>query len=104
GAQLADDRAQVDVLGLLLEDDERADDVETRLDHRRELAREDLERLWLDLLEDRADGLLAARGQLHDRLREQAAQPQLLARAVRVGGVDLALRLETVRVDSRVGE
>src|SRR5207249_4503537 len=43
GAELADDHAEVAVLGLLLEDHEGADDVESRLDHRRELAREDLE-------------------------------------------------------------
>src|SRR5207253_8265672 len=80
GAQLADDHAEVAVLGLLLEDDEGADDVEARLDHRRELAREDLERLRLDLLEDRADGLFTARRKLGEGLREQAAQAQLLAR------------------------
>ena len=39
------------VLGLLLEDDEGRDDVEPGLDHRRELAREDLQRLRLDLLD-----------------------------------------------------
>jgi len=52
GAQLLDDGGEVEVVGLLLEDDERRDDVEARLDHRRELAREDLQRLRLDLLED----------------------------------------------------
>ena len=49
---------------LLLEDDERADDVQAGLDHRRELAGEDLQRLRLDRLEDAADAVLAARGQL----------------------------------------
>ena len=40
---------------LPLEDDERADDVEPCLDHRRELTREDLQRLRLDALERAGD-------------------------------------------------
>ena len=42
GAHLSDDRRQHLVVGLLLEDDERRDDVQTRVDHGRELPREDL--------------------------------------------------------------
>jgi len=45
-----DDGAERLVVGLLLEDDEGADDVQTGLDHGRELTREDLERFRLDLL------------------------------------------------------
>ena len=88
-----DHEREVRVVGLLLEDHERADDVQARLDHRRELAREDLQRLRLDLLEDGADALLAARGQLLEELGEQAADAQLLARSVEVGGMDLARQL-----------
>ena len=104
GAQLVDDRGEVLVVRLLLEDDERADDVQAGLDHRRELAREDLQRLRLDRLEDAADAVVAARGQLLQVLREQAPDPQLLARGGEVGRVDLARELEALGVDRRIGE
>ena len=42
-ADLGDDGGELLVLGLLLEDHERRDDVQAGLDHRGELAREDLE-------------------------------------------------------------
>ena len=104
GAELGDDLGQVDVVGLLLEDHQGRDDVEACLDHRRELAREDLHRARLDLLERRAQPVLAARGQLAERVRQQAADAQLLARRLEVGGVDLADGLETVDADCAVGE
>ena len=66
-------------VGLLLEDHERADDVQACLDHRRELPREDLQRLGLDLLERGARGDLAAGVQLVDPGGQQAADAQLLA-------------------------
>ena len=49
-AHLADDGGERLVVGLLLEDDERRDDAQAGVDHRRELAREDLERARLDAL------------------------------------------------------
>ena len=104
GAKLADDRGEVLVVGLLLEDHERADDVQAGLDHRRELAREDLQRLRLDRLEDAADAVLAARGKLVQLAGEQPADPQLLARCGEVGCVDLARELEALGVDRGVGE
>ena len=42
-ANLAEDSCEGLVVGLLLEDDERCDDVEPGVDHRRELPREDLQ-------------------------------------------------------------
>ena len=102
GAELPDHRAEVRVLGLVLQDHQRLYDVEPRLDHRRELAREDLERLRLDLLEDRADALLARGGKLGEALREQAADAELLPCAVRVRRMDLARELEPMGVDRRV--
>ena len=57
-AEIGNDHRELLVLGLLLEDDERRHDVETCLDHRRELPREDLEGLGLDLLDGNAAGLL----------------------------------------------
>ena len=93
---------EVLVVGLLLEDHERADDVQPRLDHRRELAREDLQRLRLDLLERGARRLLAGRGQLVEPRREQAADAQLLARRRRIGCMHLAERLDADGVDRAV--
>jgi hypothetical protein len=90
GADLADHEREVRVVGLLLEDHQRADDVQARLDHRRELAREDLQRLRLDLLEDRAGRLFAARRELFEELGEQAADAELLTCRVEVRCVDLA--------------
>jgi len=104
GAELRDDLGQVDVVGLLLEDDERGDDVQARLDHRRELAREDLHRARLDLLEGRAQAVLATRGKLAERVRQQAADAELLAGGLEVGRVDLADRLETFDADCGVSE
>ena len=75
---LADRVAEVLVVGLLLERDERRDDADPGLDHRRELPREDLERLRLDLLEGRPRAALAARGPLGQRARQQAARLKLL--------------------------
>ena len=78
-----------------------ADDVDAGLDQGRELAREDLQRLRVDLLaEARADGaqLLAGRVEL---LREQAALAQQVARRVEVGRVELALELDALGVDRR---
>src|SRR5205823_12990732 len=78
GAELAHDRREVEVLRLLLQDYQRADDVEAGFDHRRELPREDLEGLRLDLLERRACALFAAGGELVELTREQAAEAELL--------------------------
>src|SRR5580765_5737970 len=103
GANLADHEREVRIVGLLLEDHQRADDVQAGLDHRRELAREDLQRLRLDLLEDGASTLLAACRQLLDELGEQAADAQLLARGVEIGGMDLAIQLQAFSVDRAVG-
>ena len=58
-AEIGNDHRELLVLGLLLEDDERRHDVETCLDHRRELPREDLEGLGLDLLDGDAAGFCA---------------------------------------------
>jgi hypothetical protein len=104
GAKLADDGGEVGVLGLLLQDDQRADDVQAGLDHRRELAREDLERLRLDLLEDGADALLTARGELFEALCEQAADTQLLPSRFGVGRVDLAAELQAFRIDGAISK
>src|SRR6266545_3416325 len=104
GPELGDDRAEVLVVGLLLEDDERPDDGETRVDHGRELARKDLEGLGLDLLEDGADALLTLRGELAQLLSQEAAHAELLACCIGIRGVDLALQLEALRVDRAVSE
>src|SRR4029079_14454106 len=104
GADLPDHEREVRVVGLLLEDHERADDVQARLDHRRELAREDLQRLRLDLLEDGARALLAARRELFEELREEDANAQLLPRGAEIRCMDLARHLEYLRGDRAVGE
>ena len=79
-AHVADDGGERLVVGLLLEDDERCDDVEARVDHRRELAREDLQRAQLDAL---LLPLGAARGaELGERDGPQSLLPQELARGV----------------------
>ena len=101
---LGDHLAQVLVVGLLLERHERGDDADAGLDHRRELAEEDLERLRLDLLERRPRAGLALRPALDEVLRQQPARPQLLLRRDDVGGVDLALELESLGVDCVVSE
>ena len=103
-AQLLQHGAEVLVVGLLLEDDERADDVQAGLDHRRELAGEDLEGLRLDRLEDGAGAFLAARRQLLELVRQQPADPQLLPGSPRIGRADLARMLESLGVDGGIGE
>ena len=81
-ADVVDDLAEREVVGLLLEDHERGDDGETRLDHRRELAREDLQRLGLDLLVEEARLCLRRRLglDLRDALGEKAAVEQHVPR------------------------
>ena len=86
-----DIRGVVGVGRLLLEDDERRDDVHPSLDHRRELAREDLQRLGRDALLAHLDA--AGAGvvvELVERLREEPLDPELLARGRHVGCTDLA--------------
>ena len=102
GAHLADHLAQVLVVGLLLERRQCRDHADPGLDHRRELPREDLQRLRLDPLEPRR-GPFAARGPLGERPREQAARAKLVAGRRRVGGVDLAAHPEALGVDCFVG-
>ena len=85
GANVDDHLAQVLVVGLLLERDERGDDADAGLDHRRQLAREDLQRLRLDLLERAAAALLAGGRLLAQLLRQKPARLQLLARVAEVG-------------------
>ena len=82
-AQLADDLRQVLVVGLLLEDDERGDDAEAGLDHRRELAREDLQRLRLDLLERPSCAPSVAGGREAPRASRRAGRGCAAARARR---------------------
>src|SRR6266511_3487810 len=103
-AQLLDDRGEILVVGLLLEDDEGRDDVQTGLDHRRELAREDLERLWLDLLEEVACALFPRGGELVELARQEAADAQLLPRPEEIGSVKLAGELKALGVDGGIGE
>ena len=103
-ADLGDDLAEVLVLRLLLERHERSDDADAGLDHRRELAREDLKRLRLDLLERRARAALAARRALAQRLGQQPAGLKLLARRREVRGVDLAAELDALRIDCVICE
>ncbi len=100
-AHLGDHRREGLVVGLLLEDQQRRDDADARLDQRRELAGEDLERLRLDLLR-----LPAAGGglDLAQPLRNEPVRAELLLRGLEVGGVQLPLELEPLRVDRRVGE
>ncbi len=104
GAELGDDVGQVRVVGLLLEDHEGGDDVQPGLDHRRELAREDLHRARLDLLEHRARPFVAAGRQLLEGVGEQAARAKLLACRLEVGRVDLTDGLQAVDADRGVGE
>ena len=94
GAKARKDVGEVLVLGLLLEDRQRRDDVQTRLDHRRELTREDLERLGLDPLDHAAETAFGPVGVLDQLEREQAAGAQRLlgareiARGHLTGGLD----------------
>ena len=57
-----------------------------------------------DLLEDRADRVLTGRRQLLEIAREQTAHSELLACRGRIRRTDLAVRLQSVRVDRRVRE
>ena len=100
-AQFRDDGGELLVFRLLLEDDERRDDVQPRLDHRRELAREDLERLGLDLLD--REGLALDSGRpLLEPDRQEPADAQCLPSGARVRRGDLTDRFETGRVDGRI--
>ena len=95
------------VVGLLFEDDERADDVQPGLDHRRELPREDLQRLRLDLGAERrlenAGFAFAAPADLPQRLGQLSLQAQLFARAREVRSDDLSGELSALGVDRRIG-
>jgi len=104
GAQLLDDGREVEVVGLLLEDHERRDDVESRLDHRRELAGEDLQRLRLDLLEDVLGALFPGRRELVQAVRQQAADAELLAGPREIRRVELSGELEAGGVDRGIRE
>jgi hypothetical protein len=99
-----DDPGEHLVARLLLEDDERGDDRDAGLDHRRELAREDLQRLRVDPLE--RGRAAAGRGLLDllEPLREQAAQAQLLARLGEARGADLPVGDDSLGADRAVGE
>ena len=90
------------VVGLLLEDDERRDDVEARVDHGRELAREDLERAQLDLLLLRLLGSDGA--QLGESDGTQSSLAQELPRGVQVRCSDLPGRLGPESIDRAIGE
>ena len=96
---------EVHVLGLLLEDDERGDDAQAGLDHRRELAREDLERLGLDALDlDAVLGGVVVTLDLVEALGQKAPQTELLPRGAQVGRLDLAVQERALRVDGAIGE
>src|SRR5581483_6638324 len=103
-AKLVDHDREVAVVGLLLEDQQAGDDAEPRLDHRRELPREHLERLRLDRLERGAQALLAGRRHLLELLGEQTAHAQLLTRRIERRCVDLAVGRKARSVDRGVGE
>src|SRR6478736_6439251 len=104
GAYFAYHGGEVRVLRLLLEDHERPDNTEARLDHRRELTREDLQRLRLDLLERRARALLAAGRQLFQHIGEQPTYAELLPRRLGVRCMKLAGVLDAVDIDRAVRE
>ena len=95
---VGDHDGEVLVFRLLLEDHERGDDADAGLDQRRELAREDLERLRGDLLDPAgpgAGGCLL----LQDRAGEQALLAQLVAGGVEVGRMEEPPRLGSARID-----
>ena len=98
-AKLLYDVREVLVVGLLLEDHERRDDVQSRLDHRGELAGEDLQRLRLDLLERRRPALLVGACDLAQSRGEETAQAELLARRRKIWRVELARELRAAGVD-----
>ena len=99
GAQLLDHHGEIGVVGLLLEDHQRRHDVQAGLDHRRELPREDLQGLRLDLLEGVPGTVVARGGKLVQAVREQAADTQLLPRPGQIGRVELPGQLEAGGVD-----
>jgi len=99
-AELRRHLGEIPVGGLLLEHDERRHDVETRLDHGRELACEDLERLRLHPLEGRLR--LTDRRGFGQAARYEAFLAQLLARGVLVGRQQLPEELDALRVDRAV--
>ena len=106
-ADVVDDDAEGLVVRLLLEDHERGHDREAGLDHRRELAREDLQRLRLHLLREHPRLLLVRAGgalDLGNALGEQPAVEQDVPRRGQVSGVDLARELVSLGVDCAVGE
>ena len=101
----ADHVDEVRVRRLLLEDEERGDDVHARLDHRRELAREDLQRLRLDALEV-AHRLVLGRLALDlvQLVGEQSPLAEQVGGRRVVGCVERAVELEALGVDGGVGE
>ena len=104
GANVGDHLGEVLVVGLLLECHERLNDADAGPDHRRELAREDLQRLRLHLLERAGGPALACGGALGQRLRQEPARLQLLAGSADVRRVDDARALEPLGVDCVVCE
>src|SRR5438309_3146514 len=88
-AQLLHHQGEVLVVGLLLEDHQRGDDVQAGLDHGRELPREDLEGLRLDLLEDVSRTLVARGRQLVQGARQQASDTKLLPCSRQIGRMEL---------------
>src|SRR6185312_4235081 len=67
-------------------------------DHRRELAREDLERLRLDLLEHAAETVFARSCLLGEAARQEPSRLQLLTRARDVRRADDAGRQAALRI------
>ena len=104
GADLGDHLAQVLVVRLLLERRQSGDDADPGLDHRRELAGEDLQRLRLDLLEPAPRRLRRSPPARAATARSRPRGAELLAGRRRVGGVDLAAQPEALGVDCVVGE
>ena len=86
------------VVGLLLEDHKGGHDRQARLDHRRELTREDLQRLRLDGLlldaEEGAAGLCDRSADLLEPLRHETVPAQRVARRGKVRCLDLAAELD----------
>ena len=101
-ANLGDHHGKLLVLGLVLEDEQRRDDAHAGLDQRRELAREDLQRLRLDLRE--ADAATRRGRLLREHPREQAALAELILGRVFVGCVKHPFGLEPLGVDGGVSE
>ena len=87
-ADLGDDLLQILVVGLLLERHERGNDADACLDHGRQLASEDLERLRLDLLEHAAEAVLAGGRLLGEAAGQETSGLQLFTRAPDVRRAD----------------